>query len=621
MRSAGSRKLLWGWLLILLVLLLSLPLLGFRVKDELSRKKVELVVDFDDVTYLAGIVGIDSFSLLQKLKEQGFRTVGVSEPSFKDLRDRGWIQLIQPLDGEDDLRYFRVSNADLTRRIKKRLLLLGKKVKLVDTNVLATNVFPEEEERLGTGFDMQLLSWLKEEGYEVIFRPRNWPFFPADNLRKYLQEEFWSLGKGVIFSGEEVLGFGNSENLSSVVEFFKKQPLYWGYLEFVGQRGELFLTHSLPYSSIVRVHSIPLEELKRYTPHEAVERFLRAVKERSVGVLYVRFFRDLSPHPLNQNLEYLNELKSSLLGAGFELGSAVVPRDFRIPYPLLFVFCGLVSMAASLVFWFFFPGSRWLGVPVFGFLCLVAALDWLQGVKFLGMLAGVFCPALPVLFLMDPELKNRLFLLRLLTAFGLAFAGGFIVASALYSPLFVLRIEQYQGVKVSLLVPLFIIILYYFKSGLAGVSMERVFLERLRRVELFLVGLFAIGFALYLFRSGNFPLLPASDAELRMRLVLEKLLFARPRTKEFLVGYPALWLVWWLQKREILPVYRLGLWLAVGIGFATFFNSFCHLHTPLLFTLLRFFNALLLSLPVFAVYLLALKVFLGIWERIKNWGE
>ncbi|WP_369018635.1 DUF5693 family protein [Thermatribacter velox] len=621
MRSVENKRLLLGWLLLILTLLFSLPLLGVRIRDELSRKKVELVVDFNDVTYLAGITGTNVFSLLQELKKQGFQTVGVSEPSFKDLRDRGLIQLIQFPDGEDGLRYFRVSSADLAQRIERQLLLLGKKVRVVDTHVLGSNVFPEEEERLGTGFDVELLAQLKEEGYGVIFRPRNWPFFPADNLKRYLQEEFWGLGKGVIFSGEEVLGFGSSENLNSVVEFFQKRSLYWGYLEFVGQRGELYLAHSLPYSSVVRVHSIPLEELKRYTPPEAVERFLRAVKERSVGVLYVRFFRDLAPRPLEQNLEYLSKLRSSLLKAGFELGSAGTPRDFRVSYPLLFVFCGLVSVVASLVFWFFFPRGFWLGLPVLGFLCLVVARSWLQGVTLLGMLAGVFCPALPVLFLMDPALKHRPFLLKLLTAFGLAFAGGFIVASTLYNPLFVLRIEQYQGVKVSLLVPLFIIVLYYFRAGLSGVTLEQVFLGRLRRVELFLAGLFAVGFAFYLFRSGNFPLLPASDLELKMRLVLEKLLFARPRTKEFLVGYPALWLVWWLQKREILPVYRLGLWIAVGIGFTTFFNSFCHLHTPFLFTLLRFFNALLLSFPVFAVYFLVLKFFLWVWDYIKSWGE
>ena len=94
----------------------------------------------------------------------------------------------------------------------------------------------------------------------------------------------------------------------------------------------------------------------------------------------------------------------------------------------------------------------------------------------------------------------------------------------------------------------------------------------------------------------------------------------RPRTKEFLIGYPALWLLFYWDKDKVRPAYSLILWLGVSVGFATFFNSFCHIHTPFLYILLRFLNALVLSLPVAVIYIVVIKLALFLWQRIGD-GE
>ncbi|MCX6090978.1 MAG: DUF5693 family protein [Candidatus Atribacteria bacterium] len=128
------------------------------------------------------------------------------------------------------------------------------------------------------------------------------------------------------------------------------------------------------------------------------------------------------------------------------------------------------------------------------------------------------------------------------------------------------------------------------------------------------------GFVLYLTRSGNFPLLPAGLMESKMRLVLERALFMRPRTKEFLIGYPALWLLFTFCRTRLRPIYQLVLWLGVSVGFITFFNSFCHIHTPFLYILLRFGNAILLSVPIFVLYYLVIRIGLLVWNWMAYWG-
>ncbi len=89
-----------------------------------------------------------------------------------------------------------------------------------------------------------------------------------------------------------------------------------------------------------------------------------------------------------------------------------------------------------------------------------------------------------------------------------------------------------------------------------------------------------------------------------------------------MIGYPALWLLFYWDKDKVRPAYSLILWLGVSVGFATFFNSFCHKFIPLfLYILLRFLNALVLSLPVAVIYIVVIKLALFLWQRIGEMGR
>jgi hypothetical protein len=72
--------------------------------------------------------------------------------------------------------------------------------------------------------------------------------------------------------------------------------------------------------------------------------------------------------------------------------------------------------------------------------------------------------------------------------------------------------------------------------------------------------------------------------ELRLRLLLGDLLSVRPRTKELFIGHPlmllALYYGWRFRGGPVL--------LALGaIGQVSLINSFAHMHTPILITLIR----------------------------------
>ena len=91
-------------------------------------------------------------------------------------------------------------------------------------------------------------------------------------------------------------------------------------------------------------------------------------------------------------------------------------------------------------------------------------------------------------------------------------------------------------------------------------------------------------FVYYIYRTGNSA--TTSSTELAFRNFLENTLVIRPRTKEMIVGWPMLLLFVWSLRRgmKFLPmVFGLGM----TIGLDSVDNTFLHIRTPFLISLLR----------------------------------
>ncbi|MBO7394243.1 MAG: hypothetical protein J6U98_08605 [Abditibacteriota bacterium] len=79
--------------------------------------------------------------------------------------------------------------------------------------------------------------------------------------------------------------------------------------------------------------------------------------------------------------------------------------------------------------------------------------------------------------------------------------------------------------------------------------------------------------------------------------MLDKVLFVRPRTKEFLVGYPLLMAgMAFLTKGKrnwAVPCIVVG-----SVGLISALNTFCHIHTPLILSFVRTLNGLWVGLVI-----------------------
>lgn len=606
---------------IICALIGALMVLPSRLRNESITKEIEVVCDWQDIEVLSLRLGKSIDEILTELKQVGVSVIGVSDYDLKNLQQLGKVlPVVVDHDYPLSLRYFYISNTSLKETIIHQLNILGRVPVEVSPNIIGLNITYEEEDKIGLGWDYNLIMHLKSKGFRIVLRPRNWQGISPEILKAILSDPVFDQGDGLIFFGDQVLGNGNIESLKEMAHFLENKKLFWGYTEFVGQKGETILARQVPGQTI-RVHSIPPDEIKNYTPLEARERFLRAVKERSIRLLYVRFFTEPSANLWEKNYSYLTGLFSDIASSGFARGTAHPLTPFEPPLTALVLFSISVAIASALLYSYFLPG-KWI-IFIIIFVILLGTLFQAQMLNFriIGVLSGITYPSLAIFFLIDGFRSKKNLFVPILLAFCIVFTGGLVVSCSLYHWLYVLRIEQYSGVKTSLVIPILLVVLYLFKSGYLNRSIRSVVLGTLKRYEFVILMVLAGGFVLYITRSGNFPLLPAGMIESKMRLWLERLLFMRPRTKEFMIGYPALWILLSLRRFHYQPLFKVVLWLGVTIGFITFFNSFCHIHTPFLFILLRFFNAFILSFAIFILYYLVVRIASWLWSWLGRFGE
>jgi hypothetical protein len=115
---------------------------------------------------------------------------------------------------------------------------------------------------------------------------------------------------------------------------------------------------------------------------------------------------------------------------------------------------------------------------------------------------------------------------------------------------------------------------------------RKLLFTRINVLAVFIAGLAAVLLGVVLLRSGNFPVIPVAEIEVMLRRGLEELLGVRPRSKELLIGHPALVLAAALMACGHTRFASLFAVVA-ALGQSSVLNTFTHLHTPLSINLVR----------------------------------
>jgi hypothetical protein len=613
---------------LLLVALIGLGLLGglvsaaHRWKAEARNRRVELVIDYSDAQALANTTRRQVDDVLTALKASGITTVAVTEDSLATLTGNGIVTYAR--DGNKTTLTFAPGFPGQRARVIQMLAhkAPGLVVTPVGQNGLVVGAPWPQFDAIPIGLDSDTVNTVKRNGLLVAPRLVNFTGVTTQNIAWELAQTrrqcSGPLGIGpVIFAGTSVLG--NRALIKTTAAALAANNLTYGSVELGKMFGDDDLSR-MADAQTVRVHSIGTDEMGTMDEPTAVERFVRAAKERNIRVCYVRLFTSgLSHDPdvLHANTEFVTKIVKGMREAHLTVGDGPAHPYGDDPKPgvILRVLMSLGVLGGTLLLLRVFTGIAGKALVIASVIGLILALGLAapgttpKGREVLALLSACVFPTLglcaialprPISGSTNGEVLRRAFTtyaqMTLVTVIGIVLTVGLLSGR-----LFLLKVDAFLGVKLVLVTPVALVAAYY-GLGLGTISPRAGWAERRDTVLASLraladrpllagqvvVGIAAlVALALFVARSGNDPGVGVSATELKTRALLDKYLYVRPRTKEFLLGHPALLLGLAAAASHRFPKWVLPLLVIGAIGQSSLMDTFCHLHTPLLISGLR----------------------------------
>ncbi len=633
-------------------------ILAQRWSIEARYRTVEVILDAADWEALAVREGKDSRAFLAQTRAQGATSVGILERTLKRLAEQGTVAYVSTGDLLAGAKSGALAPAfqDVVRRGEVhpravyiagtpdaldflegayRGLLGSSRVSRIE-RVLRVIGTREDIEEIGVGFLSADLVRYTSIGLTPVLRLRNYDGLTAEGLQD-LFARLRRVGSGhtIVFELQEVLG--TDELLDEAAQAMLAGGYRFGRIEVFNvrrkQRGEDVLAQRMR-PEVIRLFSLAPDELLQLSFAEAKDKFVLAARERNARLLYLR--------PLNAragvsnteaNLTYLAEMTRDLKKFGLQVGRARPLVPLHVPLGLqlavslgaLATLGAVLTLLAELLGVPLSPRLVWGGIAAglllsFGLTVVNHATLW-RKVLALGIASTV--PAIAISATLMRTRGSGVMWRSLQALWGasvLSVVTGFGVAALLSQWEFMMAAHQFLGVKVAHIVPAVLVVFLLWgqdrRRGTWRDTVREIWAWCARPLVIWhaiLVVAVALAVGILLARSGNLGL-PVFGAEARLRTVTEDLLVARPRTKEYLIGHPALMLaaaaavVGW--RRGVLPLAAVG-----AIGQAGIVNSFSHIHTPLLYALWRTVNALILG-SFLGVLAVALMLVVG--SRFRN---
>lgn len=218
--------------------------------------------------------------------------------------------------------------------------------------------------------------------------------------------------------------------------------------------------------------------------------------------------------------------------------------------------------------------------------------------------------------------------LYLLSVFGVAILGlgfgAFCLCASLSGIEYYMNTRFFYGVKLTLLAPVAYAV---FASTIHLFDIKKFFdikyakekslsfIKNIKPIHVIAILLVALAGGIYILRSGNATI---SVTENNLRNLMSEITGARPRTKEFLIGWPALALFAYFMKNDYGKLPKWIFSIASSVIFASVINTFCHVFTDVSTSALRTLYGLILSVPFTIIFVFVVKFVLNLFCSKKE---
>lgn len=632
----------WLWGIIVLLLVVSSTGIMMRWNAEQSNDSYEIVIPFDEIQTADKNSDLTMDEILSSLKEAGLTTVSLEPLTLKEMEKQNLITVYKENDLAAQLLF--TPYKDAVDRSKSGYYI--RVPENADYQKLIKNSVEPEEVQIGEeafyflptsnhnfdlktpiGYDQPAMDVISKHGLGYVFKVEN-----ADNevANDKLVNQLLALKDGssgrLLGQGDEAIGFGQEDG-HQLVEKLSDAGYYFYTIESNPLKGESKIAQLTDYK-MIRLHSININRQTKLKLNESIDRTTRAVKERNIrSIFYHIKTTGNAKENVEQTIDYLNGVHDAM------------PDHFQPGEPKLFdkvavpAWVTAAVLLAGILFTFIVSELvKWMPLrfAAAGFMTVLAiAYFILKSTLFLqafALIIAVLAPTYAVIKSTQGSTKMSKILVQYLKAVAISLIGIVIVIGLLNGNAFMTGFATFKGVKLVYLIPIMGVLLFTLieinrladqniKKSLSNtvtlLNKELKYWHVLLLIVVAGIGLF------YISRTGNSG--SVSDLELAFRQWLENTLYVRPRTKEFLIGFPFF----------VLALYVMGInrkWgsilLVPGvIGFLSIVNTFTHLHIPVAVSLLRTLYSVSLGFIIGLVFILIFKVgYRWVSKAIARWS-
>ncbi len=513
-------------------------------------------------------------------------------------------------------------------------------------------------EKMNLGMPTDEMKAVNDAGFYVLARPSNYAAVTDDDINAVFDRMNGVRVSEMVFSGSETLGA--PKKLKAVIEKLKERDITLGgieattQLQFYKQEGLMEMAAGYDYR-LARLYAIPKDEQPKMKMEAAVERWANTDEERNIRIDLMRIYEKPAPGMslYETNMRYFKATHDKLVSMGYTIG----PAGTFYPLGVSRVLRALVVIGAvaggvlylSLVIPALNTRCRWQLI-MWIVISAIAAAPVLMGsgmkIRLVTSLASAnIFPALSVIFMLD-RMKRftdrpdwsliKLIVISVLALFvcgALSFVGAAYLSAALSDETYFLEINIFRGIKLTFIMPLILVAIAFlqrfdifdgayddtFDENTGIVSQVKRILEmRVTMGTLFVIGMLGIAAIVFIARSGHNMGMPVSSLELRFRAFLEQALYARPRSKELLIGHPAFIVAAyaWARKWPMMLLFLIV--MAATIGQGSMVETFCHMRTPVMMSFARGIGGIVGGAAIGAVAVFVIGLIEKAWRNVNK---
>ncbi len=514
---------------------------------------------------------------------------------------------------------------------------------------------------IGIGYSDEKINLAKECGLDIILRPLNYPRFTEKLVEAYKSEnEKYGLSPRLyIVNGKEVLAYPN--NKFDLEEYLRENNVMPVLIEASNQRenieskGLAELVSKLDYNTVrgFTMWDWIRQKYKAYGYDGAEEienSIYRAVTERNIRFVLFKPFYEGTDKYLTNIAEYersFNSLKERLEPHQMKLGKANSVTEFHIGNLRLALLCLGVAIASVYLFNGVFKLRNNIGkilylISLGAFLAPYVSRGLSE--KLFALCAAIAFSGLAVYYFMTMIKKIKMSKKDLTTSKMIisssivmviscliSLAGAAFIVAILSDVRYMVELDIFRGVKIAQLLPfgiyLLILILQFINDNITDNNLKtilspigKVLNADIKVYYILLSGILGVIGYIYIARTGHETNVQPADLELIVRNFLENILIARPRTKEFLMAFPAIFAAVYAANKKI-PFATEAFMLIAVIGTSSIINTFCHIRTPLYLSIDRTLISMAFGIVIGAAAIIVLnavyKIIINVQERLR----